>query len=50
MDALLEKIYNLTEKDFRECERHVMLGGGTRGGPVIARGKGVRVYDEKGKD
>lgn len=50
MDPLLESIYGLTEADCKECEPHVMLGGGTRGGPIIARGKGVRLYDEKGKD
>jgi len=27
-----------------------MLGGGTRGGPVLVRGAGVRVYDPDGKD
>ena len=50
MDPLLEKIYSLTEKDCRDCARHVMLGGGTRGGPVVVRGKGVRLYDQQGKD
>ena len=38
MDALLEKIYSLTEKDCQQCAQYVMLGGGTRGGPVIVRG------------
>ena len=50
MDPLLDKIYGMTDSEYAECERHVMLGGGTRGGPVIVRGKGVRVYDRSGKD
>ena len=27
-----------------------MLGGGTRGGPMVVRGKGIRLYDQAGKD
>ena len=50
MDPLLEKIYGLSESDRAECAVHLMLGGGTRGGPVLMRGKGVRVYDPSGKD
>ena len=50
MDPLLEKIYGLSESDRAACAKHVMLGGGTRGGPVLVRGKGVRVYDPSGKE
>lgn len=50
MDELLKKIYGLSEKDIEECSKHVMLGGGTRGGPVLHHGKGVRVWDIHGKD
>ena len=50
MDPLLEKIYSMTESDRADCARHLMVGGGTRGGPVLVRGKGVRVYDPDGKD
>ena len=50
MDPLLEKIYGLSESDRAACTKHVMLGGGTRGGPVLVRGKGVRVYDPSGKE
>ena len=50
MDPLLEKIYSLNAEDYQKCARHVMLGGGTRGGPVLVRGEGVRLYDEDGKD
>ena len=50
MDPLLEKIYNLTDEEMNECAKHVMLGGGTRGGPVLHHGKGVRVWDNHGKE
>ena len=50
MDSLLEKIYGLSAAQREACAKHVMLGGGTRGGPVLVRGKGVRVYDPDGKD
>ena len=50
MDKLLEKIYGLSHKEMDECAEHLMLGGGTRGGPVLDHGKGVRVWDVDGKD
>jgi 4-aminobutyrate aminotransferase-like enzyme len=50
MDTTLQKIYALNKAEMSECAQHVMLGGGTRGGPVLARGKGVRVWDIDGKD
>lgn len=50
MDPLLEQIYSLNQAEMARCARHLMLGGGTRGGPVLARGKGVRVWDVDGKD
>jgi len=50
VDSVLEKIYGLSKSEQAECAKHVMLGGGTRGGPVLARGKGVRVYDPDGKE
>ncbi len=50
MDSLLEKIYSLSKAEQEDCAKHVMLGGGTRGGPVLVRGKGVRVYDPDGKE
>ena len=49
MDPLLERIYSLDKSDCEACARHLMLGGGTRGGPVLVRGQGVRVYDPDGK-
>jgi len=47
---MLERIYALTKGDIDECAQHLMLGGGTRGGPLLVRGEGVRVYDPDGKD
>ncbi|NQU09714.1 aspartate aminotransferase family protein, partial [bacterium] len=40
----------MTRADCERCGRHLMLGGGTRGGPLIVRGQGVRLYDPDGKD
>ena len=50
MDKTLQEIYALNKAQMEECGKHVMLGGGTRGGPVLARGKGVRVWDVDGND
>ncbi len=49
MDSLLAEIYGMDEKTMKECEKHLMLGGGTKGIPVIKRGKGVRVFDMENK-
>ena len=49
-DPLLKAIYEMDETRTAACAEHVMLGGGTRGGPVLARGKGVRVWDTKGNE
>lgn len=50
MDSVLEQIYGMTEAQRQAAADHVMLGGGTRGGPVLKRGKGVRVWDTTGKE
>ena len=50
MDPILEAIYQMDEAAMERAAQHVMLGGGTRGGPVLARGKGVRVWDVDGRD
>ena len=50
MDTLLEKIYGMDERECESCTEHLMLGGGTRGGPLLVEGKGVRLYDPDGKD
>ncbi len=48
-DETLQRIYGLDEAGRAECSAHLMLGGGTRGGPVLHHGKGVRVSDVEGK-
>ena len=50
MDKVLEKIYGMTESEMMRLGEHLILGGGTRGGPVLERGKGVRVWDTAGKE
>ena len=50
MDKLLSQIYGLSSEQLKAYSAHVMLGGGSRGGPVLERGKGVRVWDTEGKD
>ena len=50
MDPLLEKMNALTDEQVEQYGQHVMLGGGTRGGPLLVRGRGVRLYDRQGKD
>ena len=39
MDRMLEQIYGMTNRELEECASHVMLGGGTRGGPVLDHGE-----------
>ncbi len=50
MDPLLDRIYGMDSARMEECAQYLMVGGGTRGGPVLQRGKGVRVWDVTGKD
>jgi len=49
MERLLEEIYSMDKKKMAEYSKHLMLGGGTRGLPVIVRGEGVRVFDMDGR-
>lgn len=49
MDKLLETINNLSEKEIKEYSEHLMLGGGSRGGPIIKRGEGVYFWDQNEK-
>jgi 4-aminobutyrate aminotransferase-like enzyme len=49
MDPLLEKLYSQTQEERKECEKHLMIGGGTRPAPTIIRGKGVWIEDIEGK-
>jgi len=50
MDSLLQEIYEMDKAAMERAAQHLMLGGGTRGGPVLARGKGVRVWDVDGNE
>lgn len=50
MDLLLEKIYGMSDEQMKKSAGNVMLGGGSRGGPVLDHGKGVRVWDTSGRD
>ena len=47
MDPTLEKVYGLTKADIEAAKQHLMLGGGTPG-PILVKGKGVRVQDIDG--
>ena len=38
MDPLLQESYSMDKAAMERCAQHVMLGGGTRGGPVLVRG------------
>ncbi len=49
MDPVLETIYQMDKATMAQCAKHLMIGGGTRGGPTLVRGKGVRVWDVDGK-
>ena len=48
-DPSLQRIQAIADKDLKAYADHLMVGGGTRGGPVLHHGKGVRVWDIKGK-
>lgn len=50
MDPLLAKIYRTDLNQIEICEKQLMVGGGTRGGQILTRGKGVRVWDIDGKE
>jgi hypothetical protein len=43
-DETLQRIYGQDREAVQACARHLMLGGGTRGGPILHHGKGVRVW------
>lgn len=48
MDPTLEKVYGMSKADIEAAKPHLMVGGGTPG-PILVRGKGVRVEDIDGK-
>lgn len=45
----LRRIYSQDRETIAVAARHLMIGGGTRGGPILHHGKGVRVWDIDGK-
>jgi 4-aminobutyrate aminotransferase-like enzyme len=47
-DETLQRIYGQDKTDVGVSAGHLMLGGGTRGGPILHHGKGVRVWDLDG--
>ena len=49
MDAVLKRVYSIKKEELEDYAQHLMLGGGTRGGPVLKRGKGCWVEDISGK-
>lgn len=48
MDSTLKKIYSMSQKEIEQGIKHTMLGGGTPG-PVLVKGKGVRIEDMDGQ-
>ncbi len=48
MDPLLSEIYSMSAEEQKQCQKHVMLGGGTPG-PVMVRGEGIRLTDAEGR-
>ena len=49
-DETLKRIYGMDGEAMEQCAGHLMVGGGTRGGPILHHGKGVRVWDVEGKE
>ena len=49
MEPILEKTYAIRKDEVPDYARHLMIGGGTRGGPLLVRGKGCWVEDIDGK-
>jgi 4-aminobutyrate aminotransferase-like enzyme len=45
----LAKILATTPEQMREWAKHLMVGGGTRGGPTLHHGRGVYVWDTQGR-
>jgi 4-aminobutyrate aminotransferase-like enzyme len=50
MNSELDSLYAMSADEIQECREHLMIGGGTRGGPILHHGKGVRVWDIHGKE
>jgi len=48
MDPTVGEVYGMTPQDIEAAKRHLMIGGGTPG-PLLVKGKGVRVEDSAGR-
>jgi len=48
MDPLLQRLGAMSKADIATCQKHLMLGGGTRPAPTIVRGQGVWLEDIEG--
>ena len=46
----VDSLYAMSADEIQQCQEHLMIGGGTRGGPILHHGKGVRVWDIDGKE
>ena len=46
----IDSLYAMSSEEIQQCQEHLMIGGGTRGGPILHHGKGVRVWDVQGKE
>src|SRR4030042_1512761 len=46
----LQALYGMNADERRGGQKHLMIGGGTRGGPILHHGSGVRVWDLDGKE
>lgn len=49
MDETIRKIEAIADEGLEGYKKYLMVGGGTKGGPVLHHGKGVRVWDINGK-
>ncbi|MGQ9616155.1 MAG: aspartate aminotransferase family protein [Spirochaetota bacterium] len=49
IDPVLKRIYSIRKEEIEDYAKYLMVGGGTRGGPVLVRGKGCWVEDIDGK-
>ena len=47
MDTLLQKIYGMSSDEIEMGKKHTMVGGGTPG-PLLVKGKGIRIEDIDG--
>lgn len=49
LDPTLAKILATTPQQMHDWAKHLMVGGGTRGGPALHHGRGIYVWDTEGR-